>query len=54
MNRQTERMIRTYIRIRLVPLYFMLWLFLGSVAGFALIGALGFLDQFFRSRPFLH
>lgn len=54
MDPRTERMIRNDIRLRRSPIFLALWLFFGSIAGFALLGGLGFLDRFLRTHGFLH
>ena len=47
MDPDTERLIRSDIRLRRLPLYLAFWIFIGTVVGLGLIGSLGFLDQVF-------
>jgi hypothetical protein len=54
MHPVTERLIRRDIRARWAPIFALAWIFIGTVFGLALIGGLGFLDKFLRSRGFLH
>lgn len=46
MDQQTERMIRNDIRLRWGPAAILLFAFLGSVAGFALIGTIVYLEHY--------
>ena len=48
----TERLIRADIKARWAPVFILFWLFLGSVAGFAVLGGLGFLVHFLRVRGY--
>jgi hypothetical protein len=54
MHPDTERLIRSDIRLRRLPLYAAFWIFVGTVAGLGLIGLLGFLDRFLRSNGWIH
>ena len=54
MRPDTERLIRSDIRLRRLPLYLAFWIFVGTVVGLGLIGSLGFLDQFLRSNRWIH
>jgi hypothetical protein len=54
MRPDTERLIRSEIRLRRLPLYAAFWMFVGTVVGLALIGGLGFLDRFLRSNGWIH
>ena len=54
MHPDTERLIRSDIRMRRLPLYLAFWIFIGTVVGLGLIGSLGFLDKFLRSNGWLH
>ena len=49
MDPRTERLIRADIKARWSPAVILFWLFLGSVAGFAVLGGLGLLAHFVRS-----
>lgn len=48
MDPRTERLIRADIKARWAPLFLLLWLFFGSIAGFAVLGGLGSLIHFLR------
>jgi hypothetical protein len=54
MHRDTERMIRTDIRLRRTPFFVALFIFLGTIASFGIFGALGFLEKFLRSHGWIH
>lgn len=54
MDPDTERLIRRDIRARWAPILILFWIFLGTVAGLALIGLLIFFDRFLRSHGFYH
>ena len=54
MHPDTERLIRSEIRLRRIPLYLAVWIFIGSVVGLGLLGILGFLDKFLRSNGWIH
>ena len=54
MHPDTERLIRSEIRLRRIPLYLAVWIFIGSVVGLGLLGVLGFLDKFLRSNGWIH
>jgi hypothetical protein len=54
MHPDTERLIRSEIRLRRLPLYLAFWIFVGSVVGPGLLGVLGFLDRFLRSNGWIH
>jgi hypothetical protein len=49
MHSDTERLIRSDIRLRRAPLYLLFWIFVGSIVGLGLLGGLGFLERFLRS-----
>lgn len=54
MHPDTERLIRSDIRLRRLPLHLAFWIFVGTVVGLGLIGSLGFLDKFLRSNGWIH
>ena len=54
MHPDTERLIRSEIRLRRLPLYLAVWIFIGTVVGLGLIGSLVFLDKFLRSNGWIH
>ena len=54
MDPETERLIRSDIRLRRLPLYLAFWVFVGTVVGLGLIGCLGFLDELLRSLGWIH
>ena len=54
MHPDTERLIRSEIRRRRIPLYLAFWIFIGTVVGLGLIGSLGFIDKFLHSNGWIH
>lgn len=54
MNPQTERLIRSDIHLRRSPIYVALFVFFGSIAGFALLGVLGYVARLLQSSGHLH
>ena len=52
MDPRTERLIRADIKARWAPLFVLIWLFFGSVLGFALLGGLGMLVHYLRSHGY--
>ena len=54
MHPDTERLIRSEICLRRLPLYLAFWIFIGSVVGLGLIGSLGFVDKLLRSNGWIH
>lgn len=52
MDPRTERLIRADIKARWAPLFILIWLFFGSVFGFALLGGLGMLVHYLRSHGY--
>ncbi len=54
MDLQTERLIRSDIHLRRSPIYVALFLLFGSIAGFALLGVLGYVARLLHSSGHLH
>ena len=54
MHPDTERLIRSDIRLRRLPLYAASWIFVGTVVGLGLIGVLSFFDRYLRSNGWIH
>jgi ABC-type protease/lipase transport system fused ATPase/permease subunit len=52
MDSRTERLIRADIKARWTPLFLLIWFFVGSVLGFALLGGLGVLVHYLRSHGY--
>lgn len=52
MDPRTEQLIRADIKARWAPVFILLWLFIGSVVGFAVLGGLGFLAHFLKARGY--
>jgi uncharacterized protein involved in exopolysaccharide biosynthesis len=52
MDPHTERLIRADIKARWAPPFILLWLFLGSIAGFAVVGGLGLLIHFLETHGY--
>jgi hypothetical protein len=48
----TERLIRADIKARWAPAIILFWLFIGSVAGFAILGGLGSLIHLLRGHGY--
>jgi hypothetical protein len=54
MHPDTERLIRSDIRLRRLPLYVAVFVFVRTVIALGLLGCLVFLDKFLRSNGWIH
>lgn len=52
MDPRTEQLIRADIKARWAPVFILFWLFLGSVAGFAILFGLGFFIHFCKTHGY--
>ena len=50
MDPDTERLIRRDIRGRWAPIFILFWIFIGTVVGLGLFGAIVFLERFLRGQ----